>query len=227
MPKNVTSCIHKAGAVKYPCGLIRSYSTSASVLMLQKVLSTSVMRKSYNQLADLQASLSICAVVLIFGWLTNCAERFPAYFCWVSLTASLPEHKWGGWLQSHPPPNILGLKQKPFFFWDPLFSAHLGSKIQTVKTLTNIKRIPSTKEEMPLSGKKNIWEADWNPDIIFGEVCKIWDALFCSQRSQIAGRNTGLEKSSCFQTLHRFSMVYFFLQAEALYNPIHKWIKLH
>lgn len=64
----MTSCIHKAGDVKYPCGLIGSYSTiSASVPVLQKVLSTSVMGKSYNQLADLQASLSICAVVLIFG----------------------------------------------------------------------------------------------------------------------------------------------------------------
>lgn len=110
--------VHKAGAVKYPHGLIGSYSTiSASVLVLQKALSTSVMGKSYNQLADLQASLTICTVVLIFGWLTNCAERFLAYFCWVSLTASLPENKWRGW----PACQHFGIKAKAIFFWDPFY----------------------------------------------------------------------------------------------------------
>lgn len=177
--------------------------------MLQKVLSTSVMGKSYNQLADLQASLSICVVVLISGWLTNYAERFLAYFCGVSLTASMPENKRGGWFQSHPPASILRLKQMPFIFWDHLFRAYRGSKVQTVKTLTNIEMILSTTEEIPPSGKKknpnhNIWEADWHPDIVCGWVWNIGMLHFALELTQIAGRNTGLEKSSCFQTLNRF-----------------------
>lgn len=58
----------KAGAVQNPCGLVGSYSTvSVAVLALQKGLSTSVKGKSYNQPADLQASLSTCAVVPILG----------------------------------------------------------------------------------------------------------------------------------------------------------------
>lgn len=64
----MTSFVYKVGAVKYRCGHIRSYSTIAeSVLVLQKVLSTSVMGKINKQVAYLQGSPSILAVTLVLG----------------------------------------------------------------------------------------------------------------------------------------------------------------
>lgn len=168
--------MYKVRAVKYPRGHIRSYSTiSEPVLVLQKLLSRSMMRKFHKQFADLPGSLSITANVLVFGWLTNRTEGFLPCF-W----ESLPENKWGGgrWLEIATHRPIFWHHGKSILFWDhPSSRAHLGSKVQIVKILTNVKRISSTREEMP-SRKKGISKADWQPAIMSGGVWNIWDALF-------------------------------------------------
>lgn len=157
----------KAGAVKYPCGLIGSYNTvSVAVLVLQKGLSTSVKGKSYNQLADLQASLTICAVVLILGWLTNYAERFLAYFCSVSLTANVSENVRR--MTSEPPTcQHFGIKAKAIFFWDPVLLPIWAVKVKLQRPWLTLKGFPQPGKSCHHWGGKSVWETDWHLAMIF------------------------------------------------------------
>lgn len=104
----------------------------------------------------------------------------------------------------------LGIKAKDIFFWDPLFTAYLGSKVQTVKTLTNVKRTLNQGRNSIIGGgkKKHMGSRLTARQSLEGSE-RSGMLYFALRGSQISSRNMELEKQFCFQTLKRLFFFFF------------------